>query len=421
MLRDTPGHDAEPTVLPTAGTPPAAAPVTGAAARRPMLVTLMIASALSPLAINIFIPSMASIAADLSADGATVGLGLSLYLVATALIQLVAGPLSDRYGRRPIILGGMVLFLVGTLLCLMADDVALFLVGRVVQAASATGIALSRAIVRDVYSRERAAAMIGYVTMGLAVAPMIGPLIGGVLDTAFGWRSVFWLLTGIGIVTIVLLAFDLSETNSETGRPILPQLRAYGELAGSSAFWIYVGTSSLTSAVFFGFLGGAPFIAMTVLGMTPAGYSVWFALCAIGYMLGNFATARLSERFRIKTMMVTGAVISLAATSLSLALIAGGLLSPLTLFAPMLFVGFGNGLVLPTATAGGVSVMPQAAGAAAGMLGACQIGVGALSSILAALLATGSGSAVGLLLLMTGIAIAGLGVALSAKRVNAAG
>ncbi|NCT12044.1 MAG: multidrug effflux MFS transporter, partial [Rhodobacterales bacterium] len=102
----------------------------------------------------------------------------------------------------------------------------LFLVGRVVQAASATGIALSRAIVRDVYSRERAAAMIGYVTMGLAVAPMIGPLIGGVLDTAFGWRSVFWLLTGIGIVTIVLLAFDLSETNSETGRPILPQLRA---------------------------------------------------------------------------------------------------------------------------------------------------------------------------------------------------
>ena len=126
MLRDTPGHDAEPTVLPTAGTPPAAAPLTGATARRPMLVTLMIASALSPLAINIFIPSMASIAADLSADGATVGLGLSLYLVATALIQLVAGPLSDRYGRRPIILGGMVLFLVGTLLCLMADDVALF-------------------------------------------------------------------------------------------------------------------------------------------------------------------------------------------------------------------------------------------------------------------------------------------------------
>ncbi|MEF2554257.1 multidrug effflux MFS transporter [Aurantimonas sp. A2-1-M11] len=420
MLTQSPGPRAEPAIPPAAEetVPPANG---GSAPRRPMLVSLMIASALSPLAINIFIPSMASIAADLSADGATVGLGLSLYLVATAIIQLIAGPLSDRYGRRPIILGGMALFLVGTLLCLVADDVVLFLVGRVIQAASATGIALSRAIVRDVYTRERAAAMIGYVTMGLAVAPMLGPLIGGILDTAFGWRSVFWLLTGIGVVTIALLAFDLSETNSEKGQPILPQLRAYGELAGSSAFWIYVGTSSLTSAVFFGFLGGAPFIAMAVLGMTPAGYSVWFALCAIGYMAGNFATARLSERFSIKTMMVSGATLTLAATGLSLALIAGGFLSPLTLFAPMLLVGFGNGLVLPTATAGGISVMPQAAGAAAGMLGACQIGTGALSSILAALLATGASGAVGLLLLMTGIAVAGLGVALAAKRVQPAG
>ncbi|MEC5291676.1 multidrug effflux MFS transporter [Aurantimonas sp. C2-6-R+9] len=387
-------------------------------ARRPMLATLMIASALSPLAINIFIPSMTSIARDLHADGATVGLGLSLYLVATALIQLIAGPLSDRFGRRPVILGGMVLFLIGTVLCLMAQDVSLFLVGRVVQAASATGIALSRAIVRDVYSRERAAAMIGYVTMGLAVAPMIGPAIGGAMDTALGWRSVFWLLAAMGVLTLALLAFDLSETNREKGKPVFSQFQTYGELVRSGAFWIYVGTSSLTSAVFFAFLGGAPFVAVTILGMTPAGYGLWFVLSAAGYMIGNFGTARLSERLGIKNLMVVGAALTVAATALSLALIGGGFLSPLTLFGPMLLVGVGNGLALPSATAGGVSVRPEAAGAAAGLLGACQIGLGAISSILAAILATGPSGAVGLLLLMTAFGAAGVVCALAARRVR---
>lgn len=388
------------------------------AARRPMLATLMIASALSPLAINIFIPSMASIARDLNADGATVGLGLSLYLAATAIIQLIAGPLSDRFGRRPVILGGMALFLLGTALCLIAQDVRLFLVGRVVQAASATGIALSRAIVRDVFSRERAAAMIGYVTMGLAVAPMLGPAIGGVMDTALGWRSVFWLLAVMGVLTTTLLVFDLSETNDDTGKPIAGQFRSYGKLVGASAFWIYVGTSSLTSAVFFAFLGGAPFVAVTILGMTPAGYGLWFMLAATGYIIGNFGTARLSERFGVKTLMVTGAAMTLGATALSLGLIGAGFLSPMTLFGPMLLVGIGNGLALPTATAGGVSVRPEAAGAAAGLLGACQIGLGALSSILAAILATGANGAIGLTALMTGFGLAGLACALAARRVR---
>lgn len=383
-----------------------------------MLATLMIASALSRLAINIFIPSMASIARDLHADGATVGLGLSLYLAATAIIQLLAGPLSDRFGRRPVILGGMVLFLIGTALCLIARDVGLFLAGRVVQAASATGIALSRAVVRDVYSRERAAAMIGYVTMGLAVAPMLGPAIGGVMDTAFGWRSVFWLLAVMGVATTTLLVFDLSETNNDRGKPIASQLRSYGELTRSSAFWIYVGVSSLTSGVFFAFLGGAPFVAVDILAMTPAGYGLWFGLGALGYMAGNFGTARLSVRLGIKTLMVSGAGLTLSAAILSLIAVATGHLSPLTLFGPMLLVGIGNGLALPTATAGGVSVRPEAAGAAAGLLGACQIGLGAISSILAAILATSAVGAVGLTALMTGFGLAGLACALAARRVR---
>ncbi|TFF17976.1 Bcr/CflA family efflux MFS transporter [Jiella endophytica] len=393
-------------------------PDAGRTVRRPMLVTLMIASALSPLAINIFIPSMASIARDLVADEAIVGLGLSLYLAATALIQLLAGPLSDRYGRRPVIIGGMVLYLVGTVMCLAAADVVLFLAGRVVQAASATGIALSRAIVRDVYERERAAAMIGYVTMGFAIAPLLGPLIGGTIDTAFGWRMVFWLLAAIGIVAIGLLFVDLNETNPERGKPMRGQLANYAALLTAGSFWNYAMVSALISAVFFAFLGGAPFVAASLLGMTPAEYGLWFALCAAGYIIGNFITAQLSERLGIKTLMVAGSAISMGAALLSLALVGAGWLSPLTLFGPMFLVGIGNGLATPTSTAGGVSVVPHAAGAAAGMMGALQIGTGALASFAAALVATRHGGPIGLLALMSVFGLGSLVAAMLVRRVR---
>lgn len=394
------------------------APAAGIAARRPMLITLMIASALSPLAINIYIPSMASIADDLVAEEAIVGLGLSLYLAATALIQLLAGPLSDRYGRRPVIIGGMVLFMVGTFMCIAAEGVWLFLAGRVVQAASATGIALSRAIVRDVYERERAAAMIGYVTMGFAVAPLLGPLVGGTIDTAFGWRMVFWLLAAIGALTLGLLLADLSETNAERGKPMRDQFKNYGVLLAAGSFWTYALVSALISAVFFAFLGGAPFVAVNILHMTPAAYGLWFGLCAAGYIAGNFVTAQLSERLGIKTLMVAGSATSMAAALLSLGFIASGWLTPLTLFGPMFIVGIGNGLATPTSTAGGISVVPHAAGAAAGMLGALQIGTGALASFIASLVATRYGGPLGLFALMSAFGLGSLVVALMVRRVR---
>ncbi len=357
------------------------------AARRPMLLTLIVASALSPLAINIFLPSMTSIAGDLDAGTAAVGLGLSLYLGAMAILQLVAGPLSDRYGRRPVMLWGIALFLVGTLICLLARSVELFLVGRVVQSASAAGIVLSRAIVRDLYDRDRSAAMLGYVTMGLAVAPMIGPAIGGVIDTAFGWRWVFILLGGVGVVTFLLLLFDLSETNRTRGGSMAAQFAAYRALLARGPFWGYAGASAFTSAVFFAFLGSAPFIAVQVLDMTPAAYGLWFMLCSVGYITGNFSTARLSERLGLRRLILAGTLVSLGASLATLAFFALGQVNALTLFAPMMMVGFGNGLTIPSATAGAVSVRPDAAGAAAGLSGALQIGTGALVSVIAATVA----------------------------------
>ncbi|MFD2237287.1 multidrug effflux MFS transporter [Aureimonas populi] len=383
------------------------------APRRPMLATLMIASGLSPLAINVFLPSMTSIARDLAVGPAAVGLGLSLYLAATAAIQLIAGPLSDRFGRRPVILGGMVLFLLGTGLCLMASSIETFLIGRVIQAASATGIVLSRAIVRDLYARDQAASMLGYVTMGLAVAPMLGPAIGGAIDTAFGWRAVFWMLGMAGVLTTVLLFFDLSETNRTRGAPFAAQFRAYGQLMRAGAFWSHASVAAFVSAVFFAFLGSAPFIAVDELGMSPAGYGLWFMLCSVGYITGNFITGRLSQRIGLRPLMRAGAGVTFLAGLVILAFFAIGWVTPLTLFGPMMLVGLGSGLSVPTSTAGGVSVRPDAAGAAAGLLGALQIGLGAVMSVLAAGLA---GTPVAAAALMAFMGLAGVLAALSVRR-----
>lgn len=391
---------------------PAALPRAAFTGRRPMLITLIVASALSPLAINIFIPSMVSIAADLSATSTQVGLGLSLYLAATAIIQLVAGPLSDRYGRRPIILAGLFLFLVGTLLCLVAQSVEIFLLGRIVQAASATGISLSRAVVRDVYPQEQAASMLGYVTMGFAVAPMFGPAIGGTIDTIAGWRAVFWLLAFVGTVTIILVGKDLPETNVQRGRPMGTQLAAYRSLLGAPAFWRHTGVAAFVSAVFFVFLGGGPFIAADQLGMSPAQYGIWFMLCSGGYIGGNFVVGRLSERIGAERLSRIGTAVSFFGAAICLGAFLGGWVSPLTLFGPLMIVGFGNGLSVPTATAAGLSVRPEAAGAAAGLLGAIQIGGGAVATALAASL---SSSPIAVAALMSAFAAASMACAMSGR------
>ncbi|KAA0971198.1 multidrug effflux MFS transporter [Aureimonas fodinaquatilis] len=352
-----------------------------------MVLSLICASALSPLAINIFIPSMASIASDLSADPTTIALGLSLFLVMVAAVQLVAGPLSDKFGRKPVILAGMMLYLLGTLLCIYAQDGPTFLAGRVIQASSATGMVLSRAIVRDLFSRDKAASMIGYVTMGLAVAPLFGPAIGGVLDTWLGWRSVFWLLAVCGVITTALIAFFLPETNQSRGKPMLMQLNSYRFLFRSLAFWRYASTAALISAVFFGFLGGAPFIASHILGMSPAEYGLWFMVCSLGYILGNFITGRMSQRVGINRMMVIGSSLTLFSAVITLVCFLAGYITPTTLFLPMLVLGVGNGLSVPTSVAGGVSVQPEAAGAAAGLLGAFQMGICACAAAFASALA----------------------------------
>ncbi len=374
----------------------------------PHIVTLVAIAGLAALNMNMVLPSLPGLAEDFSAEYAIVALAVSAYLGMTAVQQLVVGPLSDRYGRRPVILWCLAIFLVATLGCWLAPNVEVFLAFRMLQTVVAVGLVLSRAIVRDMVPMDEAASMIGYVTMGMSLMPMVGPMIGGFLDQTLGWRSVFALTFMFGVGTLALAWADLGETNTTPSASFGAQFRAYPELAVSRRFWGYAATAAFASGSFFAFLGGGPWVASEVLGMAPAELGFYFGFIAAGYMIGNFLSGRYSARIGLNGMMLIGGIVSSAGLVAGVMILALGLLHPVTFFGSILFVGLGNGLSLPSANAGIVSVRPHLAGSASGLGGALTIGGGAaLAGLTGALLGPDTG-AWPLMIMMLASALLGL-------------
>ena len=388
-----------------------------ASAAKPAIWILIVLAAVSPLAINIFVPSMPSIAKDLGSSYATVQLGLSLYLLMTAMVSLVVGPISDKIGRKPVILAAFLIFLVGTALCIYAENATMFLAGRVIQTASSAGMVLSRAIVRDVYPREKSASMIGYVVMGMAIAPMIGPAIGGYIDSIAGWRWSFAMLGAFGTLAVVATWVSLPETNSFAGQTASNQLRAYKTILTMPLFWLYTASASLAAAVFFGFLGGGPAVSSVFFEQTPFEYGLYFSLCAIGYASGNGISGRFSESIGVERMMTFGAVTTLLGPVISLCLfLIFANPAPWMMFVPLALVGLGNGMTLPNVTAATISLRPEAAGAASGLLGALQIGGGAVASVIGAIVVGETGSPIALCTLLVVFGVVALFVTSKSAR-----
>lgn len=359
----------------------------------PHITTLVLATAVSALSMNIFLPSLPGMAVYFDADYAVVQLAVSLYLAATAVLQLFIGPASDRLGRRPVMLGCFVIFLFGTIAALYAPTIEVFLACRLLQAFSAAGMVLSRAIVRDTVAAAEAASRIGYVTMGMAIVPMIGPMIGGYLDEMFGWKAAFVLTLVFGVAAMFIVYMDLGETNQRRSTSIAGQFRAYPELLTSRRFWGYALTAAFTSGAFFAFLGGGPFVATVIYGLSPSAYGFYFGVLSAGYIVGNFISGRFSSRIGVNRMMLIGGAVGTMGVLGSTFTYFYAPLSAAALFGPMLFVGMGNGITLPNANAGIVSVRPHLAGTASGLGGAMQIGGGAaLAALAGALLSETSGA-----------------------------
>jgi MFS transporter, DHA1 family, multidrug resistance protein len=343
-----------------------------------LLTLLMAMTAIGPLALNIVVPVLPKLAAVFAADAHTVQLAVSLFLAGLAVAQLLVGPLSDHFGRRPVALGGLIVTAAASLAAMVVDNAGLFITARVLQAfGAATGVVVGRAVIRDLFDRDRSAAMIGLVATAMVVAPMISPLVGGILDTAFGWRSIFLFVTGATIAVLAWAAATLPETRDR--HPPSPGgfVADARVLAGSLAFNGYVMCAAFGSGTFFALLGGGPHIVITLMGRSTAEYGVWFAISAIGYMSGNFTASRLSIRLGVERMILLGLVLETIGVALSTVLSYAHAWGPAVVFLPQMFTAFGNGVMLPNAIAGAVSVRPQAAGTASGVLGCVQMAIGA--------------------------------------------
>jgi len=366
----------------------------------PHLMTLVLTAGVAALSLNIFLPSLPLMAAHFGVDYALMQLSVSLYLATTAVLQVFVGPVSDRFGRRPVMLAAVGVFVAATVGALLAPTFGVFLAFRLLQAVVATGFVLSRAVVRDIVGQDQAASMIGYVTMGMSVVPMVGPVIGGALDAAFGWEASFVILGLAGAGLFALIWADQGETATGRGMTLAEQARAYPQLLRSQRFWGYCLAAGLASGAFFAYLGGAPFVGTVVYGMDPAKLGLYFGAPAVGYLIGNGLSGRYAVRLGVNRMVLIGALVATGGLALLTLLSVLGLATAEVFFGLMVSVGLGNGILLPSANAGMLSVRPQLAGSAAGLGGAFTIGLGAGLSALAGWLLGFGGGALPLVLLM---------------------
>lgn len=371
----------------------------------PSLFTLTFVAAMAAVSMNVFLPSLPGMARYFNADYHLIQLSVALYLFVNGALQLVIGPLSDRYGRRPIIMSGFTIYILATLGCLAAPDVYTFLAFRMMQASVAVGMVLSRAAIRDMVPGDRAASMIGYVTMGMSVVPMLAPSLGGVLDQYYGWKASFWLQSLTGLLALTLLWRDMGETAQRQFSGFAAQFRTYPSLLTSPRYWGYCLTATLTSGAFFAYLGGAPYVGSEIYGMEPSRLGYFFGAPAAGYFAGNFLSGRYAVRVGMIKMIFTGALITAFGMIIAMLIFTLGGGSEYVFFGAMVLVGLGNGVTLPSATAGIMSVRPELAGSAIGLSGTLMMIGGAGISAFAGF-ALGDGlSPMPLLWVMLGSAI----------------
>ena len=379
-------------------------------ARRPPFLIIIAIVATGPVSLHILVPSLPGLQRVFSTDYATVQLTLSLFYIAFAVAQLVYGPVSDRFGRRPVMLAALGLYLAGTLICLTAHAIEVLIAGRIVQAiGGCAGFVVGRAMVRDLHDREKAASVLAYVTMFMVGAPMLAPAVGGYLDIWFGWWAGFVVVLAYGLGVLAAAVFVLHETNF--ARQSLGGLadlgRSYAQLLRRRVFCGYAFQVGLSSGAFFTFVGGAPYVVVEVMGRPPTEYGLYFIIVTITYMTGNFIAGKASVRLGVDRMIVIGVTVSLAATTALFVLAAEGSLTALLMFTVAGMMTLGSGISQANSLAGAVSVDPQRAGAAAGISGFLQMAFGALGTFVVGALLTGSATPLAsVMLAMTALSLA---------------
>ncbi|MGI8526201.1 MAG: multidrug effflux MFS transporter [Pseudolabrys sp.] len=341
-----------------------------------MTALLAALTAIGPLTTDMYLPSLPDIARLMEIPAAQVQLTISSYLVGFAVGQLFYGPLSDRYGRRPMLIAANLLFCLATALCATAPSNGFLIVARAFQAIGGCGgIVLARAIVRDLYSGARAGRELSLIASVMAIAPVIAPLIGGVLQAAFGWRSSFIVLTAFGVALTASVWWLLPETRERAAREPMSfgsTLRVFRTFLGDGAFLAHMGLVVLSFGGLFAWISGTSFVLQNLYGLAPVEFGVAFAIGSVGYMSGAAIAARVVGRLGLDRTMGLGVCAMAAGGLLMAAGVAFAVPSALALVVPMAIYLAGMGLVLGQAMAGAMSPYKRNSGAASSLLGFMQ-------------------------------------------------
>jgi DHA1 family bicyclomycin/chloramphenicol resistance-like MFS transporter len=352
---------------------------------RPLLLGAVLTglTAFGPLSTDLYLPALPGLVNTFQTDIATVQLTLSVFLAAFAVSMLIYGPLSDQFGRRPVLLAGLGVYVLASVFCMMAESIEQLIFARFIQAVGACASpVISRAVVRDLFERRRAAQMLSYMAMAMGLAPAVGPMIGGVLAEHFGWQACFAVLGLYAVVCIVVVLTLLPETNRFRGQAMVsPRLlfHHYRRLFKHREFMVYVICASSVFSGIFSYVSGSSFVLIDHHQLSPMGFGLCFTVFVMGYMLGTFTSGRLNPVLGIDQLIRRGTAIAALAGVIGMILAATGVDHVAAVVGPMALFMVGAGMTLPNAQAGAVGPFPEIAGMASSLLGFIQMGAAAIT------------------------------------------
>lgn len=350
--------------------------------RKILVVLLGMLATIGPLSIDMYLPALPAIQSDFSVSAADVQLTLSSFFIGFSLGQLLHGPLSDRYGRKPVLLSGIILYAVTSLLCAVVRSIEALIFIRFFHAiGGVTGIVLARAMVRDLFPADETARMISLITIITLLGPMISPVIGGYLLIWAGWRSIFWLLTVLGVIFLFMVAFAIKESHPEDRREqlnLVTTFKAYWEIVSNRRAFGYLACMSLGTGVMFAYVVSSPFLIIEFFGVRPDNFGYFHGIVVAGMIFCAILNSRVVVSRGIERMIVYALVIRVFGAVLLFILSfynVGGL--PGLIFAMVLCVG-PNALLFANISAAVMDIFPRLSGTASALMGALMIACGAV-------------------------------------------
>ncbi|NMM45091.1 multidrug effflux MFS transporter [Rhodospirillaceae bacterium KN72] len=371
----------------------------------PVSVLLVLMVAMGPISTDLYLPALPAIQAAFSADVAGVQLTLSIYLGTFAICQILFGPLSDRFGRRSVMMGGMAIYFAASLVCVFAPSLEILILGRFLQALGAcAGPVIARAIVRDIHGPEAAGRALARIAAAMGIAPLIGPVLGGYLTAQFGWQSCFVLTSIAGGMVLVGGFLLMSETNpylDATATAPRQLMRNIGGLLRDRRFVGYTLAGTASYCGLFCFISGSSFVFIGILGVPAEVFGFCFSAAVVGFIAGAQIAGHMSNRQRALTI---GTLFNGVFGVALLIPVLAGIETVWTILVPMVLYLIGMGLVLPHAQAGAVGDFGRIAGTASSLFGTVQYAIAAVVGVVVGLFLDGSALPMALGIALSGIA-----------------